>query len=436
MRATGSSSPQDRDDVERSDRRHRERPPTRRGSGSSARVEVVGDLGAERPGQLHDPLERGDERRPAPRARRADASGSGEHARPRARGYGSSRSHREHAQPLARRPWPAPIRPSGSSADSTMRATVPTSKRTSPPPTSEPRSMSTTPNRPSPARQSATERPVPRLEHLEREHLERHERARRAGTSAARSGAPARPSSISSTATGTRAPGGRARRAPSCRRRRPASSSSTAAASSNAPTDASTSAAWPRSAAGSSGNASRSCATQRASGGAAGDVGLLQVREHAQEDLTRSASARGTPAGTPASEPCSRAKSARAPSTVEDRAGVERVDEDVGRRRRPRRGSDRASRRRGARSPIRRADLDHQDAERDRDAEAAVDDVGEEGVAGVGVVERVAGEAPVDEQVAGRARRASVPRRTRVGRELVEAGRARRRRRARSPPRR
>jgi len=45
-------------------------------------------------------------------------------------------------------------RPSGSSSDSTMRAIVPTSLRTSPPPTSLPRSISTTPNSRSPSRQS------------------------------------------------------------------------------------------------------------------------------------------------------------------------------------------------------------------------------------------------------------------------------------------
>ncbi len=36
-----------------------------------------------------------------------------------------------------------------------MWATVPTPKRWSPPPTSDPRAMSTTPNSPSPARQSS-----------------------------------------------------------------------------------------------------------------------------------------------------------------------------------------------------------------------------------------------------------------------------------------
>ena len=49
---------------------------------------------------------------------------------------------------------PSAKRPSGSSAASTICATVPTEKRTSPPPTSLPRSMSTTPKRRSPARQS------------------------------------------------------------------------------------------------------------------------------------------------------------------------------------------------------------------------------------------------------------------------------------------
>jgi hypothetical protein len=47
-------------------------------------------------------------------------------------------------------------RPSGRAATSTMRATVATSRRTSPPPISLPRSISTTPNSGSPARQSAT----------------------------------------------------------------------------------------------------------------------------------------------------------------------------------------------------------------------------------------------------------------------------------------
>ena len=71
----------------------------------------------------------------------------------------------------------APNRPSGSSAASTIRATVPTSRRTSSPPTSLPRSMSTTPNSgstPSP-RQVLHERPVARLEDVQRQHERREQ---------------------------------------------------------------------------------------------------------------------------------------------------------------------------------------------------------------------------------------------------------------------
>ena len=72
-----------------------------------------------------------------------------------ARGNGSSGSH---CSTRMRRVPTAPIahRPSSNRLASTMRATVPTPVRASPPPTSLPRSMSTTPNSGSPARQWAT----------------------------------------------------------------------------------------------------------------------------------------------------------------------------------------------------------------------------------------------------------------------------------------
>ena len=53
-------------------------------------------------------------------------------------------------------------RPSGSSAAWVMTPRVPSALRSSPPPTSEPRSMSTMPKRASPARQSRSELPITR----------------------------------------------------------------------------------------------------------------------------------------------------------------------------------------------------------------------------------------------------------------------------------
>ena len=64
-----------------------------------------------------------------------------------------------------------------------MRAIVPTSNRTSPPPTSLPRSMRTTPNSPSPSRQLPHHHPIARLEHVQRQHRVREQHRCRAGTS-------------------------------------------------------------------------------------------------------------------------------------------------------------------------------------------------------------------------------------------------------------
>ena len=66
-------------------------------------------------------------------------------------------------------------RPSGSSTASTMRATVPTSVRTSSPPTSLPRSISTTPNSRSSGQAVVDQRPVARLEHVQRQPGRRHQ---------------------------------------------------------------------------------------------------------------------------------------------------------------------------------------------------------------------------------------------------------------------
>ena len=76
-------------------------------------------------------------------------------------------------------------RPSGSSAASTMRATVPTSVRTSSPPTSLPRSISTTPNSRVAGQAVVHQRPVARLEHVQRQPGGGHEHRARAGTSGA-----------------------------------------------------------------------------------------------------------------------------------------------------------------------------------------------------------------------------------------------------------
>ena len=130
-------------------------PPTRRGSGSSASARSSGTVGAERTRPAPPPGRTRPRAAPAPRARPPPPPDPASDLDLAPAGTGRRRASAAPAAAPPRRSR-APIRPSGSSADSTIRATVPTSNRTSPPPTSEPRSMSTTPNRPSPARQSST----------------------------------------------------------------------------------------------------------------------------------------------------------------------------------------------------------------------------------------------------------------------------------------
>ena len=98
---------------------------------------------------------RGGGRAPAATQPPSTGSASGQ-ASTSPRGYGSSASH---SSTLIRRTPAAATskRPSPSGITRTMRATVPIDVRTSPPPTSLPRSMSTTPNSgTSAARQSST----------------------------------------------------------------------------------------------------------------------------------------------------------------------------------------------------------------------------------------------------------------------------------------
>ena len=118
--------------------------------GVQLHVEGRGGL-AQLGGEGQGPAEAAGRRRPAGSAGALVSSQS----LTSARGYGSSSSQR--SMRMRRVPTAASAeRPSGKRSTCTILATVPTSVRTSPPPTSLPRSMRTTPNSPSPASQSST----------------------------------------------------------------------------------------------------------------------------------------------------------------------------------------------------------------------------------------------------------------------------------------
>ena len=208
MRATGSSSREDRDDVERADRRHRGGLP--RGAGSGRRP-GRGRRGPRRrvPGPARGSGRTRPRAAPGPRSSAAPGRRVLEHldlglrvGRRRAASAGRAGGSRPRWRArCGRRPAPS---------DSRIRATVPTSNRTSPPPTSEPRSMSTTPNRRvageavlDEALGSAARRPGGAAAGGARARLP----SGKIGQRSAPSPAGLCPSAISSTGRGTRAPG-------------------------------------------------------------------------------------------------------------------------------------------------------------------------------------------------------------------------------------
>ena len=261
-----------------------------------------------------------------------------------------------------------------------MRATVPTSKRESPPPTSTPRSMSTTPKRPSPREARLDQRAVARLEDVQRQHRVREQhRAEREHRQRLRPSRPTLPvaSARQFARAGRRAAAG-ARPARHPRRAGArASASSSRAASANCPSLPSSAGEVAALAGEMPGMRSRSRATQTTALRVALRARVLQVGEHALQDRARADRHRGTRAERVAGRAARRTRSAQ-PARSSAGAVVERVeplagaaaDEEVP-------GHADAVQL----EPDAATDLHHEDAQRDRDAEPAVEHVVEVRVA-------------------------------------------------------